>query len=65
MAAFCSAAASDQLSVKITVVVTLGFTERAPRVNALRFRSVAGLAHPPMKPSFFVLVVIPATIPDT
>ena len=55
----------DQSPVKTTAVVAFGLTERAPSVNALMFRSTCGMGLAAMKPSLFVFVVIPATIPET
>ena len=55
----------DQSPVKMTEVVTFGLTDRAPSVNALMLRSTCGIGFAAMKPSLFVFVVMPATIPET
>ncbi len=65
LAASASLTGIDQSPVKITVVVTLGFTERAPSVYELMLRSTCGIGLAAMKPSLFDLVVIAATIPET
>ena len=53
----------DQSPVTISWVVIFGSTVRAPIENALMLRSTWGIGLAAMKPSFFVLVVWPATMP--
>jgi hypothetical protein len=49
--------------VKITCVVILGLTERAPIVKALMLRSTCGIGLAAMKPSLPLLLMCPATTP--
>ena len=65
LAASASLTGIDQSPVKMTWVVTFGFTERAPSVNELMLRSTCGIGLAAMNPSLFVLVVRPATMPAT
>ena len=52
-----------QSPVKITVVVMLGSTERAPSVKALMLRSTCGIGLAATKPIFLLLLTCPATTP--
>src|SRR5436305_3236315 len=60
LAASASFTGMNQSPVKMTVVVMEGFTDFAPRVNALMLRRTWGIGVAAMKPSLLVLVVLPA-----
>ena len=62
-AASASLTGSDQSPVITSWVVIFGSTLRAPRVNALMFRSTCGMGLAAMKPIFLLLLVWPATTP--
>ena len=53
----------DQSPVKMTCVVMVGSTDRAPSVKALMLRSTCGIGLAATKPSFFDLVAWPAAMP--
>ena len=53
----------DQSPVKITWVVMVGSTIRAPTVKLLMLISTCGIGLAAMKPSFLLLEVWPATMP--
>ncbi len=57
LAASASFTGIDHSPVKMTRVVMLGSTERAPMVKALMLRSTCGIGLAAMKPSFLVLLV--------
>ena len=66
MSAFVASAsftASDHSPVKITCVVIVGSTLRAPSVKELMLRSTCGIGFAATKPIFFDFDAWPATMP--
>src|SRR5512137_570109 len=62
-AASASLGGSTQVLIQTTLVLTLGFTLRAPSVKALMLRSTSGMGKDPTKPMTLVLVIMPASTP--
>ena len=63
LVASASLTGRDQSPVKITCVVMVGSTVRAPIVKLLMLISTCGIGLAAMKPSFLDLEVWPATMP--